>query len=310
MVVIVSVASALCYGVAMVLQHSRAGRTSPSVSLRPALLATLGRDPLWLAGMAANGAGYALRFVALSAGSLVVVQPVVVASLLFAVPVSARWHGQRLRSVEWLGTAGIAAGLALFVVLAGQPEGRTSAPVATWLAAGAAVAVLAGGAVALAQRLGPSRRAPLLAVAGGLLLALTAALTRVTAAAFEDGVAHALAGWAPWALVGVGFVAILVVQSAFAAGPLSASLPVLMVLELVASVALGVTVLGEHVAGGAAARIGEAAGLALMVSGIVAGSPAVTRVPDGASKAAAIPGVRGVPEVPGVRGVPDMTGAS
>src|SRR5439155_15548707 len=152
------------------------------------------------AGAAANAAGYALRFAALSTGSLVVVQPVVVTSLLFALPVSPRWHGQRLRPAEWLGAAAIAAGLALFVVLAGQPHGRTSAPAAAWLAGGATVAVLAGGAVALARRLA-SRRAALLAVAGGLLLALTAALTRVTAAALRDGAAHTLAGWAPWALL-------------------------------------------------------------------------------------------------------------
>jgi drug/metabolite transporter (DMT)-like permease len=283
MVVIVSVASALCYAAAMVLQHGRAGRTRPSDSLRPSLLAVLGRDPVWLAGVGANLAGYGLRFAALSAGSLVVVQPVLVTSLLFALPASAHWHGQRLRPAEWLGAAGIAAGLALFVVASGQPEGTLprggAGPAGAWLWAASAVAVLAAGAVAAARPLAGARRAALLAAAGGLLLAVAAGLTRLTAARFTDsgGGAHTLLGWAPWTLVAVGLVALVVVQSAFAAGPLSASLPVLMTVELVGSVALGVAVLGEHLAGGPGAVAGQATGLALMVAGIAAGSSALAR---------------------------------
>lgn len=95
--VAVAVGAALCYGLASALQQHAAARAPTAESLRIGLLARLVRRPLWLAGGAADLAGFALQFAALSRGALVVVQPILVLSLLFALPIGARLGASRDR---------------------------------------------------------------------------------------------------------------------------------------------------------------------------------------------------------------------
>jgi hypothetical protein len=60
-----------------------------------------------------------------------------------------------------------------------------------------------------------------------------------------------------------------VTQSAFQAGPLRASLPVLSVVEPLASIAIGAWVFDEQVATSVLARAGEVSGFALLATGIL-----------------------------------------
>lgn len=280
--VCLALAAAVCYAAAMVLEQHSASRTGAEMSLRPSLLADLARRPAWLAGIAANIVGYALRFAALGRGSLLVVQPLLGTSLLFALPASARWHRDRLRAIEWAASLAIVAGLAMFLVPAGPAGGRTASSAMGW--AGAIVVVTAATIVLLwrASTTTHAVRAGLLAGAGGLLLALAAAFTKVTAVGAGHDVLHLPLTWAPYALLAAAGGGVLVVQSAFAAAPLRVSLPVLMVVEPLASIALGAAVFGDRIARGAPARLVEAVGLALMTAGIVAvaSAPALAHRPD------------------------------
>jgi drug/metabolite transporter (DMT)-like permease len=280
MVIAVALAAAACYAVAMVLQHRSAGETDPALSLRWGLVADLAKRPLWLAGVVANIAGFGLRFVALGAGSLSVVQPVLVTSLLFALPLSARWHHQPLTGRDWSGAIAIAAGISLFIVSAAPSTGRTDAPAAAWLATIAAIGAVTGVLLALGHRTVGPTRAALLAAGGGALLASTAALAKVAASGAREQHFHVLATWSPYVFLAVTAVGVVVVQSAFAAASLTASLPVLMVIEPLASVVLGVALFREHLAGEALARAGTALGLAAMAVGVwvVARSAAISSV--------------------------------
>src|SRR5439155_299608 len=82
--------------------------------------------------------------------------------------------------------------------------------------------------------------------AAGLLFALMAALTKVNASLARAGLRELLGHWPPYALLAVGGAAVLLVQSAYQAGPLSASLPVIMVVEPLASVGIGTYLCHEH----------------------------------------------------------------
>jgi drug/metabolite transporter (DMT)-like permease len=224
-------------------------------------------------------AGFGLRFVALGGGSLVVVQPILVSSLLFALPMSARLQHDRLSGVEWTGAIAIAGGIAVFIVVSSPSRGETYASAGAWWSAGLLVAAAAGVLVGIGRTFSGRRRAACLAGAGGALLALTAALTKVTASSFRADHLHVLATWEPYALALVGLLGALVVQSAFNAASLSASLPVLMVVELLASVVLGIALFHEHVTRGAPARVVEIVALGAMAIGVVlvAGSPTIGR---------------------------------
>ena len=73
----------------------------------------------------------------------------------------------------------------------------------------------------------------------------------------------------------------LVTQSAFQAGPLRASLPVLSVVEPLASILIGAWLFEEHIATSLSARTGEVTGLLLLTAGVLALTtrPAVGTLP-------------------------------
>lgn len=88
-----------------------------------------------------------------------------------------------------------------------------------------------------------------LGVAGtvfGRTAAVTLSLTRLLRA---TGPGATLAHWQPWALLGLGTAGLLLFASAFQAGPLAASLPVMDTVEPVSGVLLGTLLFGERLAG-------------------------------------------------------------
>jgi drug/metabolite transporter (DMT)-like permease len=85
------------------------------------MVTSLVREPLWWAGTLAAVAGYVFQALALAHGSLLLVQPLLVSSLLFALPLSARLCHQRLSWAEWAWAVVLTAALAVFV-LVGQPH--------------------------------------------------------------------------------------------------------------------------------------------------------------------------------------------
>ena len=270
MVVLVALVSAGAYAVAMVLQQRSARTVADDASLRPSLMVQLLRRRVWLLGMVCNLVAFGLRGVALGQGSLAVVQPVVLMGLFFALLLETRIEHRPFTMREGMGSLALIGGLTLFVLAAAPTDGQTDPPPMDWLVLGAVMGAGALLAVTSAARHVGELRAAWLACGGALLLALTAGLTKVVA---DDVAGHqmsVLRTWSPYALLAVGGVAVLVTQSAFQAGPLRASLPVLSVVEPLASILVGAWVFEEHIATTVSARIGEVSGLALLAAGVVA----------------------------------------
>ena len=269
MVAAIALAASLCYGIAIVLQHGTAARADPAASLRLRLIGDLVRRPVWVLGIAANLAGYGLRFLALSRGSLVLVQPLLVCGLLFALPLGAALAGRPLQTREWAGACAIVVGLAAFLVAAGPDKGRETASLGAWAGLALVLGVPVAGLVAGSRRVTATRAASMLAAAAGALFAVAAALTKTAASELRDGIGHLVASPVPYAVVAVGLLGMVVIQSAFQAGPLIASMPVLIVVEPLASIGIGRALLGEHLASSPAGVAVEVVGLALMSVGVV-----------------------------------------
>ncbi|MCA1832324.1 MAG: DMT family transporter [Actinobacteria bacterium] len=263
-----AIGSALLYALASVLQQQAAVRIPAGESLRIGLLARLVRRPLWLVGIGCDALGYVLQAVSLALGSLVLVQPLLVTGLLFALPLGARVSRQRMGSHEWSGALSVSAGLALFLIAANPGEGRADAGTSGWIALAAATAV--GVLVALAAARGPQgpRRAASLAAAAGITFAFAAVLTKTATHLLGDGAHAFFRAWQPYALLGTGGAGMLFIQSAFQAGPLAASLPMLTAAQPVAAVVMGATALGETVQFGTFAIGGEVAGLVAILGGV------------------------------------------
>lgn len=213
------------------------------------LFTRLLRDGRWWLGTAVAAAGFGLQAAALALGSVLLVQALLVTSLLFALPISARLAHRRV--TRWQGLwAVLLAGSVVVIVTAGNPTaGQTRASVETWLGVLAVLGpVLALFLVGARMWSGPTS-AVLLGAVSGTLWGVFAVLTKsvvhrldVTswAGALELMRTPELYAWAAVAVAGTAFQ-----QASFRAGPMTASLPTMTVAEPMVAAVLGVVVLGE-----------------------------------------------------------------
>ncbi len=232
--------------VGIVVRQRVAQGVSADKAMSAAVTTTVVRDPLWWAGTLA--AGYVFQALALAHGSLMLVQPLLVSSLLFAMPMSARLCHQRITWAEWGWAALLTTALAVFV-LVGQPrEDHNRPPVPAWTLALVLTVPLVTVCVLAARRALGRPRAMLLAVPVAVLLGMIAVLTKICTHRLAVGGWHGLLTMpAPYLLVALAAALTVLQQLAFHAGALQASVPIMLVGEPIVAVALGVVVLGEHV---------------------------------------------------------------
>jgi drug/metabolite transporter (DMT)-like permease len=252
------------------LLHQRAASSRPQgeqFSLR--MLIALAHNKLWLIGIATVVLSYAFQAIALALGPLVLVQPLIVTELIFAVPISVRLRGLRIGKREWLAVLAVVGGLAVGIASARPARGDPVQPLSVWsyglLAVGAVVALSI--AVGLAMR-GPVK-ASMFALAGATVLALQSALFGSTIALLRREGAATFGGWEPYALIVASLLGGYLVQNAYHAGPLAASMPVMDVTLPLGGIALGVGLFGEQVATGPVALAGGSLGIAMLLAGII-----------------------------------------
>jgi drug/metabolite transporter (DMT)-like permease len=267
--------------VTSVLQQSAAADVAHHRSLRPGLLLELVRRPRWLLGNVAEVGAVVLQFIALRRGSLLLVQTVLVSGLLFALPLGAALQHRRLATGDWLGTLAVVLGLGVFVLVARPTRGRGNASPAGWAAVlGLGCGVVAGLIVAAPRRPG-SARAHCLGAACGVLFGVDAALAKASGHLLNHGLAHAAGGWEPYTLAVLGVLGFLLAQSAFQAGPLAASLPLITALDPLAAALIGVLAFHERLASDGPAIVLQVAAAAAIAAGVwtLARSPLVVGPP-------------------------------
>ena len=294
--ILLAVTAGFAYALASVLQQKAAFEQDRALSLRLGLLTRLFRNPIWLAGSGVDVVAYVLEAASLGFGSIVVVQPLLVTGLLWALPLATLGRPERVTRHEWVPAILLVAALAVFVSVGSPEGGRTDASILAWALTALALAVPIALALAAARNAPPHRRALLLAFASGCVYGLTAALTKSTVALFDDGVLDAFTHWQPYALGVIAGIGLLINQSAFQAGHLAASLPAMAVTDPVVGCVIGVTLLGEGLGatGGleiAATTISVAVMLAATIS--LARSPLVTHEDDAHGAAERPEGRRG-----------------
>ncbi|HVC70050.1 MAG TPA: DMT family transporter [Acidimicrobiales bacterium] len=281
-IVLLSLASAAAYGTAAVLQHHAAVAQPPELSVRAGLLVRLARRPLWLVGNLLDGVGYLFQFLALRRGSLSLVEPLLVLSLVFALPLAAWLDHRRLHTPDIASTALTVAGLGLFLGVARPGLGHPHARALSWAVLTAVIVIGCTAAVLVARRGSRRRAAVLLGAGSGMAFGYVAALTERTGHLLDAGVLHALAMWEPYAMVVGGAGALLLTQSAFHAGALRFSLPTLTVMQPLVAVVIGIGLFGEQIDSRGPAPLFEVLGLAMVTFGVFAltGSNVMATEPD------------------------------
>lgn len=266
----VAVASAGGFAISTSLQHRAAGRAPASVAGTVQLLRYLFAKPQWLAASGAGLVSFSLHAFALRLGAIALVQPLMAAGVVLAVPVRAALDRSRPSRLEVLAVAVAAAGLAVFLV-AGTPHGGGGRPhphtVAGFLLAAATVATCAAGGAARLQR--PRLQAILFAVAAGTLFGATAMLMKLVATDLDP--AHLLAtvaDWPIWALAVAGGCGSALNQRAYRVAPLSISMPVVNIVAAIVAATAGGVVFGEVIAHDPVARALQCVALAGMAAGL------------------------------------------
>jgi drug/metabolite transporter (DMT)-like permease len=267
--IILALVAAFLFAVGTVFQQKGAMEESEDAAQSAGFLLTLARKPVWLFGVVMSGLGFAAQAAALGVGRLVVVQPLLVTSIVFALPFGARYTGQRVGKREIIGAVAVTAGIAAFLVISNPSEGRDDAPVVEWLIAGGILGALTVVLVLASRGRRPGLKAAFLGTSAGVLFGLISALTKSTVDRLEEGVVHVVADWHLWVLIAISVAAFTILQSALQAGALAPALACLMAFETVAGGAIGVVLFEEQLNSSAGAIVGEVAVLLVALAGLI-----------------------------------------
>ncbi len=245
-VVLLSLAAAFFFAASNVLEQ-RAARTAPAEqSLRPGLIAHLARQRRWLLGIVADVSGYVCQAAALGIGLLIVVQPILATGLLFSLLLDVATSERRMHLREWVTAALLAAALGLFLSESSPGGGAQQAPWSDWVLPLSILSVAIVICLVVAMRSQGAVRASLLALSAGTMFGITAPLTKAFVHLIPDGPVTVLTHWEPYGLAVFSISGFIVMQSAFQAGELQASVPFLETAEPVVASIIGLTLLGER----------------------------------------------------------------
>jgi drug/metabolite transporter (DMT)-like permease len=291
---LLALSSALCVAIGDVLQQRATHRiTDPSLG-QLQLFAKLARNQRWRWGVLILIGSIALQAAALDQGSVLLVQALLVLSLLFALPISARLAQRAVSGREWIWAIVLTAAVTVIVTVGNPRAGHSTASPQTWAYVAAVLGPLLVGSIVAARIWGGAPAAVLFAFVSGALWGIFAVLTK--------GVVHRLGegSWAvfvspelyAWLLVALG--GFTWEQSAFRAGALTASMPTLQVSQPVVAALLGVVVLGETLNTGRGGMVALIVAV-LVVAAATAELARVDAVATGKRVEAALEGAAGEP---------------
>jgi hypothetical protein len=265
---VLALASAAAYAGAAVLQERVAGATGREAGA--GVWAALTRGSWWLS-VGLNVAGAALHVLALRYGPLTLIQPLGALTLVLALPLQAALRGpdgagrRRVGAVRWRGAALTMAGLAgVLVLVRGGGHIEVLAPVqvlGTVAATAAALAALG----ATARGAGPRAGGIAYATAAGIAFGAGSVLTQTVAVRPGVDAFTVLTGLAVAALAPAG---LMLSQAAYRGG-LGAPLATATLVNPAVSAAVGLTLLGERLSGGALGAAVALTATALAARGVI-----------------------------------------
>jgi drug/metabolite transporter (DMT)-like permease len=236
-----TLAAAVCYGVASVLQ-AVAARSAPTTrGVDPRLLLRLLGRPAFLGGILLDAAGFASEFMALRTMPVFLVQAAIASNLAVTALVAVPALGSRLRPREWAAIAAVCAGLAMLAVAAGG-EGANPIGEDFRLALLGCVVVLAGIGFAAGRLRDPARSA-VLGLVAGLAFGIVALAVRAMPSLSP---ARVVRDPATYALVGGGVLAFLFFATGLQRGAVTVTTGAMVLAETVAPAAVGVLLLGDR----------------------------------------------------------------
>jgi drug/metabolite transporter (DMT)-like permease len=175
-----------------------------------------------------------------------VVQPILTTELLFLVLLLATWFRFHIGLREWLGCVAAAGGLAGFLIFANPGGGNEDPTNLEWAIAGSVCGAVVVICVMAALR-GPRWwRAAMFGAAGAIGFAFTAARVKRVGDYVASDWPSMFSHWQTYALAVTGVASVFLAQNAFHAGPIAASQTALVLVDPLASMAIGIGLFGDN----------------------------------------------------------------
>lgn len=202
---------------------------------------------VWCLGAGIALGGFGLQAAALGLGSILLVQPLVVLAVLFALPLEAWLDHRHPSRYEWAWGGVLVACVGIFLLIADPREVDRRPDHALIVATIAAIIALLIVLVVIAERSSDHNRALFYGLVAGTLFGIGALLIKtVVYVALHDPL-NLYARPEVYLFVVVAIGGVVAQQRSFVAGELQTSFPAMTVMEPAVSMALGVTLLGEAV---------------------------------------------------------------
>ena len=238
--------AAFLFALAAALQQ-KGSLNLPTISLaHPMSLVRLVGEKVWLLGTLALFAGYLFQAGALDRGRLSIIQPLLVTTVVFALPLGYLLTKQHVGRREVVGAVVIIIGLGLFVYFGDPAGGNENASNTQWaitiglLSLVSVLLLVFGGAGGL------SMKAAVYGTIAGILFGLSSALTKPTLDFLHESAGTMLSHWECYALAVAGVLGFLLQQVSLGTGRLAPSVATVSVANPLVGILIGILLLDER----------------------------------------------------------------
>jgi drug/metabolite transporter (DMT)-like permease len=265
--VVLALISAVLQALSNVIQHKAVVDQGSASSLVPLL-----RNRFWLLGLALMILSFPFQVVALGAGSVVVVQLVLVTMLVFTLPFAALISHIPIARRDWASALAVSVGLALFLGAAAPAEGDATPTAAQWVLACSVTLTICAVLIVAGRRLPVGATAALIVgAAAGIVNGLVGPVTKGALIVLEDdGLGSLLTSGLLYATIVVAVLGVVFPLWAFQVGPITASMPTITLANPVAATFLGIWLFHDTLNRSVAALAVAGAGAVLMAAGVIA----------------------------------------
>jgi drug/metabolite transporter (DMT)-like permease len=268
--IVFAILSALSNACSAVLQRlAVVDRTSKAGSVwRTAI--DLVRQPIWLLGVVFLVGTFGFQALALYFGPLSVVQPVLVLELIFTLGLRVFLLHDGIASRTWSAALMICVGLATFLVMASPSEGTHVPNAGQWIVAVSTRGLIVVALLLLSRYGSPARRAALFGAATAVVWSVDAAFVKQAVDVLaHSGLLGLFVHWPLYAMIATGVLGTILLQGAYAVGPLAASQSTMLIVDPLVSIVLGIELFHEQLRTGPLYVFGAVVGLAVLGAGVV-----------------------------------------
>jgi drug/metabolite transporter (DMT)-like permease len=243
---VLALIAAFLFALAAALQQKGALNLPKLTLSDPKSLMRLAAQTMWLIGTLALLTGYVFQAAALDRGRLAIVQPLLVMTVVFALPLGYFLTSQTVGRFEVVGSGVIVLGLALFAIYGDPAGGNENAPNDEWAIAIALLAGISAALLVYGRGKGPTVTAAVYGTVAGILFGLSASLTKPTLDYLHESIGELLSHWEPYALAIAGILGFVLQQVSLGTGKLAPSVATVSVANPIVGILLGILLLDER----------------------------------------------------------------